>query len=291
MTAAVSLAWVDGRVVAAERAVVPAADRGFLLGDGLFETLRVRRRRAFRLEAHLRRMAEGSRRLGIPLPAGIREAVDELLEAARPDGEGEAALRVTLTRGSGGEGLDLPPEPRPRLVATLRPARPLPERLLERGLGLRCSDHRLGSRSALAGIKSLAYLPNVLARAEARAAGADDALLLDDRDRVVAASASNVFWVGADGELRTPSPDCGILAGITRAAVLDLVAARGIPSVQGTWTAGELSAAREAFTTSSLRGIAPVTRLEGLPVGDGRVGALTRRIRDDYEEIVRQETA
>jgi branched-subunit amino acid aminotransferase/4-amino-4-deoxychorismate lyase len=143
----------------------------------------------------------------------------------------------------------------------------------------------------VAGIKALGYLPNVLARLEARAAGDDDALLLDDRERLAEASAANLFWLTTDGTLRTPAESCPILPGITRAAVLELARRSGLRVEEGEWGREELAAAGEAFVTSSLRGVAPVTALDGEPVGGGITGPRTRELAAAYEELVRTETA
>jgi branched-subunit amino acid aminotransferase/4-amino-4-deoxychorismate lyase len=160
-----------------------------------------------------------------------------------------------------------------------------------RGLSLRTSSHRLASRSIVAGIKALGYLPNVLARLEARAAGDDDALLLDDHERVTEACAANLFWLTPDGTLRTPAGSCPVLPGITRAAVLELARRVGLRVEEGEWGREDLAGAGEAFATSSLRGVAAVTALDGEPIGTGVVGPRTRELAAAYEELVRTETS
>lgn len=282
-----TLVWQDGRVRDAAEATIGVEDRGFLFGDGLFETMRVNGGVVFRLASHLERLSAGAARLGIPLPGGLARAIAELVEAG---GLAEAALRLTLTRGVGGEGLELPPTHRPTVVISLRPGPVFPAAWYEGGLSLVIATQRVGARSATAGLKTTGYLPSILALAEARSAGADDALLLNEREEIAEASASNLLWVSSGGALRTPSADCGILPGITRATVLELARAAGQAVEEGEWGIGELAAAREVFTTSSLRGIAPVTTLEGRPIGSGAVGEITRRLMDDYEALFRRET-
>lgn len=313
------LVWLDGRVLDGREARVSVEDRGFLLGDGLFETMRARRA-VFRLQAHLRRLRSGARRLGLVVPDAVEHAVGEVLEAAQrewPEAAGpaggrghppELAVRLTLTRGPGGPGLEPAYGIEPTLAVSVRPSRtgaewtsPVPAGAVRaappagatatRGLSLRTSSHRLASRSIVAGIKALGYLPNVLARAEARAAGDDDALLLDDRERVAEACAANLFWVTPDGMLRTPAETCPILPGITRAAVLELARRSGLRVEEGEWGREDLAAAGEAFATSSLRGVAPITALDGESIGGGVVGPRTRELVAAYEELVRTETS
>jgi branched-chain amino acid aminotransferase len=280
--------WVGGRIVEERRARVSAADRGFLFGDGLFETVRTEGARPFRLPAHLERLRRGAARISLEVPAELEKAVARLLERAE---RAPGALRITLTRGVGAEALDPASARAPTLVLSLRSVPRFPEAWYERGLALLTSTVRVCLGSGVAGLKSIGYLPNILALAEARARGADDGLLLDDRGRVAQACSSNVFWVADGGELRTASPACGILEGVTRAAVLELARAGGIPAEEGEWDRGEIARAREAFTTSSLRGVVPVASLDGRPVGGGWPGEVTRGLARAYRELLAAETA
>ncbi len=277
-----SWVWLDGRILPEAEATVSVADRGFVYGDGLFETLRTRGRRAFRLPQHLERLKQGARTVGLTLPSGIGTAVKGLLEGARLEG---GALRIALTRGVGAGGLRPPDGAPPTLVLSLRPAPPFE---VAAPLAVRTSDVRVCSRSPLAGLKTLGYLANVVALLRAEA---DDALMLNERDRLAQGSASNLFWVAPDGELRTPSEECGIRPGVTREVVIGLARASGLRVREGEWAPAELEAAREAFTTSSLRGVAPLGSVDGTPIGDGGIGAITRRIGDDYRRLFERETA
>jgi branched-subunit amino acid aminotransferase/4-amino-4-deoxychorismate lyase len=308
------LVWLGGRVLDAAAAGVPVEDRGFLLGDGLFETMRARGGAVFRLGEHLARLRSGASRIGLAAPGGVERAVADVVEAAgraahgpatvAPPGEDrpaagraaagravpDLAVRLTLTRGPGGPGLDPVRDAGPTLVVSARPLRTAAGRR-GAGLSLRTSTHRLSSRSIAAGLKALGYLPNLLARAQARAAGADDALLLDDRGLVSEASAANLFWLTPGGTLRTPAASCPILPGITRAAVLEIASPRSLAVEEGEWRPEELAAAAEAFATSSLRGVVPVTALDGLPIGAGGPGPRTLELAAAYEELVRRETS
>jgi branched-subunit amino acid aminotransferase/4-amino-4-deoxychorismate lyase len=273
--------WLDGRILPEVEAAVPVSDRGFVYGDGLFETLRSRGGHVFRLERHLERLERGAALTGLTVPRGMAAAVQSLVDHARL---ADGALRVTLTRGSGAGGLRPARNAAPTLVISARPA-PAFEVAAPLAVGL--SELRVCSRSPLAGLKTLGYLPNVVALLRT---GADDALMLDDEGRVAQASSSNVFWVSRDGELRTPSPACGIRRGVTREAVLELAREAGLSAEEGEWTVDGLREAREAFVTSSLRGVAPIGSLDGAPIGDGTRGEITRRLAGGYRRLFERET-
>jgi branched-chain amino acid aminotransferase/4-amino-4-deoxychorismate lyase len=238
---------------------LPPDDRGFTLGDGLFETVLARDGALVGVAAHLDRLAAGCATLGLPPPdrveaeALMRRALaqTELGAAAR------AAVRLTLTAGSGGRGLERPEPVTPRLVATAAPApRPLaPARLVT-------SSIRRNDRSPTARLKTLAYLDNVLARREARAAGADEALMLNTRGAAASAAAANIFWL--EGEvLVTPALDCGALAGTMRAQVIASAARLGVPLRETAAGAERLAAADALFLTNALIGVRQVCDLDG----------------------------
>lgn len=224
----------------------PGDDRGLLLGDGLFETMLALDGAAPHLAAHLDRMAAGCDVLGLPFD---RAEAERLVRAALP-GEGRFAVRLTLTAGSGGRGLDRPDAPVPRLFANAMAAAPVttPATLFVAGA-------RRNEGSPAARLKTLSYLDNVLARAEARGAGADEAVMLNNRGEVACAGAANLFWIAGE-RLFTPRLDCGVLAGITRARIL---ASRPVEEVAAGIEA--LEAADAVFLTNSLIGVRPVSRL------------------------------
>jgi branched-chain amino acid aminotransferase/4-amino-4-deoxychorismate lyase len=170
---------------------------------------------------------------------------------------GRAAVRLTLTAGSGGRGLDRPGAPTIRLMAraaAATPVSPPAARVLART--------RRNEGSPAARLKTLSYLDNVLARGEARAAGADEAVMLNNRGELACASAANLFWITGD-TLFTPALSCGVLNGIVRARVLAKAAALGVETVVVAAGVPALEGARAAFLTNSLIGVRPVARFEG----------------------------
>ena len=238
--------------------MIPLDDRGLLLGDGLFETLLWVDGQVECLDAHLARLEAGCQTLGLPAP--------DLDEAARlcraAPGEagldtGRAAVRLTLTAGSGGRGLERPAAPVIRLAARAAAAIPV-----STPADLVLARTRRNEGSPAARLKTLSYLDNVLARSEARAAGADEAVMLNNRGDLACAAAANLFWI-ADDRLFTPALSCGVLNGIVRARVLAKAAALGAPTVVVAARIEALEGAQAVFLTNSLIGIRPVARFEG----------------------------
>lgn len=294
--------WIDGRLMAAEEPHVSAFDRAFQLGDGIFETLRAHAGHVTELADHLARLRRSATGLDIGLPddtdARIAAGIAELLHADGLDGPtGDASLRITVSRGAfRGRGL-LPPDEvvPPTIVIQAWPVVPVPAGHLERGLRLVVSAVRRDPDNPLATLKTISRADYVYARLEARRAGADDALFLTLDGHLSEATTSNLFLVrrAPDGalELATPSLDCAILPGTTRSWLLAWGQRVGLRPVEGLLVPDDLLAADEAFLSSSVAGILPVTRFEDAVLGSGTPGPWTRRARDDREAMIRDETA
>jgi branched-chain amino acid aminotransferase len=285
--------WVDGRVVAADEPVLTAFDRGFQLGDGIFETLRARGGKPTELEEHVARLRRSADGLAIPLPDDVdvtlARAIDELIATESLGGpDGDASIRITVSRGAFfGRGL-LPPDehPVPTIVVQAWPVPPTPDHHLEVGLHLVASAVRRDPESPLNALKTTSRADYVHARIEARAAGADDALFLTIDGFLSEATSANLFLVG-DGRLATPSLACAILPGTTRDWILRWASSVGLEPEEGLLTVRHLVEADEAFLSSSVAGILPVTRFQGDPIGDGKPGPWTLRARADREAFIR----
>lgn len=263
-------------------------DRGFTLADGLFETLRCYGGVPFRLERHLERLHAGAAALGLALPASLERTVAQAVDEARTSGLRDAVLRVTVSRGAGAPGVAPPIDAEPTTVVAVHPLPRFAAALYTAGLTAHVATGRRNERAQTAGLKTLAYTDAVAALAEARRAGCDEAIFLDTADHVSEATASNVFLM-RDGTLVTPPLSCGVLAGVTRAAVLELVAGTVLPHEESTATLGDLHQASEAFVTSSVREIVPLVQVAGRPIGDGTPGPVTRRLMAEYGELVFRE--
>ena len=294
--------WVDGRLMAAEEPHVSAFDRAFQLGDGIFETLRAHAGHVTELADHLARLRRSATGLDIVLPddtdALIEAGIAAVLRADGLDGPtGDASLRITVSRGAfRGRGL-LPPDEvvHPTIAIQAWPVVAVPAGHLERGLRLVVSAVRRDPANPLATLKTVSRADYVYARLEARRAGADDAMFLTLDGHLSEATTSNVFLVrrGPDGalELATPSLDCAILPGTTRSWLLAWGERVGLRPIEGLLVPDDLVAAEEAFLSSSVAGILPVTRLEDAVVGSGTPGPWTRRARADREAMIRDAAA
>lgn len=292
--------WVDGRLRSADEAHLSAFDRGFQLGDGIFETLRARGGHPTELPEHAARLRRSAEGLGIPLPPEIEAVlgvgIADLLAADGLGGpEGDASIRITVSRGAfRGRGL-LPPDEtvHPTIVIQAWPVPPTPIDHLERGLHLVASAVRRDPTNPLATLKTTSRADYVFARLEARRAGADDALFLTVDGHLSEATSSNLFLVrdagGAAPRLATPALACAILPGTTRSWLLAWAARVGLTPDEGLLTPDDLRTANEAFLSSSVAGVLPVTRFEGRAIGDGRPGPWTLRARADREAMIRGE--
>jgi len=284
--------WLDGHLLAADGPHISVFDRGFQLGDGVFETIRARRGQPTEIDEHLARLHQSAEGLGIDLPADldpeIREGIRELLGADGLDGPtGDASIRITVTRGAlRGRGL-LPADEAssPTIAIQAWPVAPAPADHLERGLHLHPSSIRRDPEHPLVGLKTISRADYVYARLEARRAGADDAIFLTTDGHLSEATSANLFLV-RDEELATPALACAILPGTTRSWILAWGAANGLTPNEGWLTTRDLAEADEAFLCSSVAGVLPVTRFDGSPIGSGLPGPWTGRAREAREAFI-----
>ena len=272
----------NGQIHDGRTPLISPFDRGFTLGDGVFETVKVHHHVGWYLERHLARLARGAARLGITVPAALRDWLQGMVEHVRRANVAEYVLRITVTRGVAlSHGLRGSPEPEPTVLIAALEWPHLPTTLYDQGIRVQIGLVRRNERSITAGIKTTSYVESVLALRDTMEQGYDDVILLDTRDYVAEASASNVFlW--RDGTLMTPSLSCGILPGITRQVVLELAKQSGFAVAEREIPRKELSFADELFLTSSLRGIVPVRQIDQRPVGWGEPGTRTLALMAHY---------
>jgi branched-chain amino acid aminotransferase len=278
------LASVNGTITPAEEARVCVLDNGFTYGDSVYEVLRTYGGRPFEPGRHFRRLRRSAARLGFDVPADdvqLLAQVDALL--ARAPG-GESYIRMIVTRGIGDCSYNFERVQRPTVVMIQKPLPPYPTRHYEEGIRVAAVGVRRNHPRALdPAIKSSNLLNNILAVREAQSRGAEEPVLLNQEGYVAEGASTNVF-VARDGELRTPPLSAGILAGITRELVLELVAGLGIPCREQPLHVDDLVGADEAFMTSTTREVVPVRQVDESLVGDGRPGPLTRRVMHAFRE-------
>jgi len=269
-----SIVYLNGEFLDEGAAAISPADRGFLYGDGAFETIKASAGRIWFLEAHLERMRASCAFLRIPLDSSsgsgatrIRETVDRLL-ADNTLEEADAAIRITVSRGLHTGRLDLDEGERPTILITARPY-PVPATFAG-GEGLRltiCTDFAQNDQGPLFSHKSLNHLFYLLVRDRARRAGFDDGIILNREGAVCECATSNLFIVERprphyEPRVRTPALRCGLLGGIVRAELIQALSAAGLEVDEGLITLDELLGADEVFCTNSLMEITPVSGIE-----------------------------
>jgi branched-chain amino acid aminotransferase len=266
--------YLNGRFVPQDEARLPASDSGRLLGLGVFETFRARNGSVYRLDAHHRRLSAGAAALGIDVPIDLAHLAAVVAEMARRCGLDDARVRLTLTAGEA--------EGTPNLLIQARANTDYPPEIYERGISLLLVPQRRNESSPLSRFKAVSYAENILARQQARDAGADEALLLNSRGLVAEGATTNLFAV-VEGEVVTPPIEDGAMPGVTREAVLELARASGLRADVRSLGLEQLAAADEVFATNAVAGVLPVVTLDGRTVGSGRPGAITRRLLAAYE--------
>lgn len=278
--------FVNGRFLGADEAHLSALDRGFTLGDGVFETMRAYGGHVFRLQDHLARLRFSAKRLALPVPWSDVQLSEALGETMARNGLADAILRLTVSRGvPTRRGLEPPLDPKPTLVIQAVPAAAPSMEKYQGGYSAVLASIRRNESSPLSYVKSCNYLDSVLVKMEALAAGADEGIMLNTAGNIACGSSSNIFLVLGD-RLVTPSLDCGVLAGITRRVVLELAADLGLGREERPVALEELSRCQEAFLTNSVIEVMPLTKWQGKPIGGGRPGPTTRRIAAAYGSLV-----
>jgi branched-chain amino acid aminotransferase len=279
------IVWINGRLEPAERALLTVTDRGFQVGDGIFETIRVVGGRVLELASHASRLQASAAVLAMPLPDDLErclgQAIRDLCKANRLDGsDTQVAVRVTVSRGAVDGRALLPPEDvRPNVVVQAWRVDPPQPELLGRGLRLAISGVRRDPASPLATVKTTSRAEFVYAQLEAHQRGADDALFLTTDGHLAEATSASIFLVEGVG-LVTPSLDCGILVSTTREWVISSGGpGLGLAVRQDRLTPNDLFVADEAFLASSVAGIVPITAVDGRPIGAGTPGVWTLRLR------------
>jgi branched-chain amino acid aminotransferase len=270
---------VNGRVCSAQDAVVSVFDHGFVFGEGVYEVVRTYHQQPFLYDAHMRRLRESAASIALDVPVGDADLLARIHEtmAALP-GLDEAYVRVLVTRGVGELVYDPRACPSPTVVVIVKPLALPPPEVYERGVRVALvsvTRNHPGSVSPL--IKSNNLLNNALAMQEALRRGAFEALMRNYRGELCECSQSNVFLVRG-GEVLTPPLDAGLLAGITRAFVLDLARKLGIPAHEVVLGEGDLATVDEAFLTSTTREVVPIVAVDDRVIGAGTPGPVTRQL-------------
>ncbi len=277
------IVYLNGSLMPRSQARISALDYGFLYGFGLFETMRAYGGQVFLLDRHLSRLARSAEILGLPI--GVSDLEEAVMATIQANQLSEARIRISISIGEGGMAPDPSTCQKPTVLVLAGHYQPYPEQVYQKGFRAVVSSIRRNSQSPLSRLKSANYLESILARQEARAAGVDEALCLNEKGLLAEASMSNVFLV-TNGTLRTPGQESGILPGITREIVLELASQLGINTLEHDIRLDELFHAQEAFLTNSLIEVMPLAEIDGKPIGSSRPGPLTKRLMVAYKKLV-----
>lgn len=269
-----AIVYWNGEYMPLEKAVVPVEDRGFLLGDGIYEVVRVYGGRPFRLADHLQRLHQSAAAAQLPLPDNADDLPDIIQRLLEENRLSDTNIYIQCTRGySHPRAHAFPAEVHPTMLVMDSPVHPLPDGARENGVwAITVPDLRWRRCD----IKTIMLLPNAMAKTQAHDAGAFEAILVRD-GKVTEGSSANVLAV-INGELRTHPEDTDILGGITRLVALELAAQLGVPVREEAFTVPEMYAAQEVFICSSSPEILAITNIDGQIIGRGKPGPVVQRL-------------
>jgi branched-chain amino acid aminotransferase len=276
--------YLNGKLVPAKEAVVSVLDHGFLYGDGIYETMRAYDGVTFMLDEHLRRLYRSALLIGLTIPLDADSLKRSVYEALIANSLRNAFVRLTISRGYGPIGLDPDLCPEPTVVIIAQEMKDYPRSFYEKGISLIIPETKRNFREALnPEIKSLNFLNNILAKIEAKKRGAYDAIMLNVYGKLSEGTISNIFFY-KNGILCTPSPECGILDGITRSIVITIARRNGLNVKEAEFIKEDLYSSEEVFITSTTLEVMPVSKVDDQKY---TVGNITNVLHKAYREEVR----
>jgi branched-chain amino acid aminotransferase len=279
--------WLDGQWYDRSTAMVSVYDHGLLYGDGVFEGIRVYGGKIFRLADHLDRLYDSAQAIWLTVPMSKEEMAQVTEEAVRRSGITEAYIRHIVSRGVGDLGLDPRKCPRPSVIIIVDTIKLWPEEVYETGLKVVTAGTPIPQRESLSPrVKSLNYLPHILAKIEGVQAGADEVLMLDSEGHVAEGSGQNIFVV-KKGRISTPPAYAGILKGVTRDVVMELARGAGYDVQETMLNRYDVYTADEAFFTGTAAEVVAIRQVDGRLIGAGKSGPVTRDLRARFQALVR----
>jgi branched-chain amino acid aminotransferase len=279
--------YINGQMVPREKAVISVFDHGLLYGDGVFEGLRSYGGKIFRLREHVTRLWESAQVICLEIPMTQEEMCEAMDSSLRINKIEDGYIRAIVTRGAGTLGLDHDKCSNPQVIIIADAVALYPDELYEQGLEIVTTSITRSPPTALnPRIKSLNYLNNILAKIEGLRAGCVEALMLNHKGEVAECTGDNIFLV-RHGELLTPSLDAGILAGITRQAVMELARERGIEVLEMALTQYDVYVAQECFLTGTAAEVVPVVKVDDRVIGSGKPGPITVDLKERFHQLAR----
>lgn len=281
--------YIDGVFYPKEEAKVSVFDNGFLYGDGVFEGIRAYNGRIFRLKEHIDRLYDSAKAIWLDIPVAKEEMMEICAKTCARNGLNDAYIRLIVTRGKGNMGLDPHFCKDPTIVCITTQISIYPQEILENGLKLMTAATRRNYGEVLPPqVKSLNYLPNIMALFEATNGGAHEAVFMSREGYVTECSGDNLFLV-KDGVLKTPPSGVGILRGVTRQAILEIARKLEIPTEEPLMNRWDLYTADEMFVAGTAAEVVAVQQIDGRPVGTGKPGPITLAIQKVFREMVGSE--
>ncbi|MFW6158636.1 MAG: branched-chain-amino-acid transaminase [Planctomycetota bacterium] len=276
--------YIDGELVDEEDAKISVFDHCLLYGDGVFEGIRAYGGTIFKEKEHVDRLYDSARACMIEIPLSKEEFSRAMYDTMAANDLSDAYIRAVVTRGKGDLGLDPRKCPRPTVFIITASIELYPDEFYEKGLEVvTAATQQIRSNVMEPRIKSCNYLKNILAKLEAIRAGCIEAIMLNAKGEVAECTGDNIFIV-ADGVVKTPPPEAGILLGITRGVVLEIAREAGMDVRETPLTRFDLYSADECFLTGTAAEVIPVVNIDGRPIGDGEPGEVTldllRRFRE-----------
>jgi len=277
--------WLDGQLLDKNEAKVSVFDHGLLYGDGVFEGIRFYNGRIFRLEEHIRRLFESAKAIVMDIPWTQEEVCRFTCETVAANGLTDGYIRLVVTRGEGGLGLNPYLCPKPSMFIIASTIQLYPKEHYENGLSvITCATRRPAPGALMPQVKSLNYLNNVMAKVEAIQGGALEAVMLNEQGYVAECTGDNIFII-KNGTLLTPLISDGALDGITRAVIIELAAKLGIPFVERSITRYDIFICDECFLTGTAAEVIPVVSLDRRAIGDGKPGSITKKFLEEFHKL------
>ena len=279
--------YLDGQMVDRADAKISVFDHGLLYGDGIFEGIRIYHGRVFELEAHIQRLADSAKAICLELPMTQQELIHATVETVRANQLRDGYIRLIVTRGEGGLGLNPYLCPKASVIIIADKIKLYPQEHYDNGLELiTCGTRRPTPGSLSPQVKSLNYLNNVMAKIEAIQSGALEGLMLNEQGYVSECTGDNVFIV-KDGEIFTPPISAGALDGITRRVIMRLAQEAGYPLKELNMSRYEVYTADECFLTGTAAEVIPCVMLDRRAIGSGKPGEITLDLIKRFHELVK----
>ena len=277
--------FLNGKIIPDTDGNISSGDRGFLYGDGIYETLRSYKGIPFKLYEHLERMRHSAKQLRISFDYTNEDIDGWIKELFMKNRSQDAYIRITLSRGTGGGRLQMDDNIEPTTMVQVKPLTPYDRRLYEEGMSLVVSNYKRSTSCPISCHKTTNLLKSIMMKEEANKRSADEVIIVNTDEYVTECVVSNIFFVN-NWRVVTPSLNTNILPGITRRTVLDICKESSIPASEECFKVETLLNADEVFITNSLMEIMPVSKIENYDIGEVIPGKITQQLMNAYKCLI-----